>query len=224
MFKNVEIDAFIIGFNHNSTLEGTNLTHFLIGQKLYYNNFDICFYDDRYGPDVHWSTSGDGYFVMNTTAISSGGWKSSYMRNNICGTELSTSSKTFITVIPEEVRSVIKPVTKYTDNVGGKGAVSSYVTATTDYFFLLSEYEIFATTSFSNEYERNWQSQYSYYYNGNSKTKYLYLPSSAVVKAYWWLRSPRASINSVSFVVMYDESADSKDANISLGFAPAFAV
>ena len=64
------------------------------------------------------------------------------MRTNICGTSLSSYSGTIIAVIPEELRAVLKSVTKYTDNTGNSSAASA-VTATTDYFFLLSENEVF---------------------------------------------------------------------------------
>ena len=49
----------------------------------------------------------------------------------------------------------MQPVTKYTDNTAnGGGNVQTYVTATTDYLFLLAEFEVFGTRSYANSYEQ----------------------------------------------------------------------
>ena len=184
---------------------------------------DVCFCDNQYGPDSGWSSPGAGYFVMNASNTNSGGWKSSQMRTNICGTSLSSYSGTIIAVIPAALRAVLKSVTKYTDNTAnGGGSTASYVTATTDYFFLLSEFEVFGSISYGNTNEKNKQAQYAYYSAGNSKIKYKHNGTSTA--AHWWLRSPYAS-NSYYFVLVYtDGTVDNYSADYSLGFAPGFCV
>ena len=143
------------------------------------------------------------------------------MRTAICGTSLSSYSGTIIAVIPAALRAVLKSVTKYTNNIGNSSAASA-VTATTDYFFLLSEYEVFGSTTYANSNEASKQAQYSYYSAGNSKVKYNHSATSTAV--YWWLRSPNAS-NSTFFVgVLTDGAVISGNANYSLGFAPGFCV
>ena len=83
----------------------------------------------------------------------------------------------------------MQPVTKYTDNTAnGGGNVQTYVTATTDYLFLLAEFEVFGTRSYANSYEQNYQAQYDYYKAGNSKVAYNHSAVSTAV--WWWLRSP----------------------------------
>ena len=67
----------------------------------------------------------------------------------------------------------------------------------TDYFFLLSEFEVFGSISYGNTNEKNKQAQYAYYSAGNSKIKYKHNGTSTAAR--WWLRSPRAS-SSYSFV------------------------
>jgi hypothetical protein len=125
------------------------------------------------------------------------------MRTNICGTSLSSYSGTIIAVIPAALRAVLKSVTKYTDNTAnGGGSTASYVTATTDYFFLLSEFEVFGSISYGNTNEKNKQAQYAYYSAGNSKIKYKHNGTSTA--ADWWLRSPIAS-NSNTFVSVYTD-------------------
>ena len=159
---------------------------------------------------------------MNTTLISSGGWESSHMRTKILGTSLSNYSGTFIAVIPAALRAVLKSVTKYTDNTGGGSTAASAVTATTDYFFLLSEYEVFGSISRANSNEASKQAQYAYYSAGNSKIKYKHNGTSTA--AIWWLRSPRAS-NSNTFVLVHtDGTVNYTNAYYSLGFAPGFCV
>ena len=145
------------------------------------------------------------------------------MRTNICGTSLSSYSGTIIAVIPAALRAVLKPVTKYTDNTAyGGGSTASYVTATTDYFFLLSEYEVFGSISYANTNEKNKQAQYAYYSAGNSKIKYKHDGTSTA--AYWWLRSPNATMPN-QFVNVYDDGTiDSSTSFYSFGFAPGFCV
>ena len=215
--------AFIIGFNHNSSLEGANRIHFQLAKTALSGGTDVCFCDNQYAMDSGWSSPGAGYFVMNASNTNSGGWKSSQMRTNICGTSLSSYSGTIIAVIPAELRAVLKPVTKYTDNTAnGGGSTASYVTATTDYFFLLSEYEVFGSISYANTNEKNKQAQYAYYSAGNSKIKYKHNGTSTT--AFWWLRSPIVSY-SLNFVyVDADGAVNYIGASYSLGFAPGFCV
>ena len=213
--------AFIIGFNHNSSLEGTNRIHFQLGKTSLSGGTDIALCDNQYGPDSGWSSPGAGYFVMNASNTNSGGWASSQMRTNICGTSLSSYSGTIIAVIPAALRAVLKSVTKYTDNTGNSSAASA-VTATTDYFFLLSEFEVFGSISYGNTNEKNKQAQYAYYSAGNSKIKYKHNGTSTA--ALWWLRSPRANYSN-GFVLVYTGGTVSDTiASCSLGFAPGFCV
>lgn len=215
--------AFIIGFNHNAELEGTNRIHFQLAKTALSGGTDVCFCDDQYAPDSGWSSPGAGYFVMNASNTNSGGWKSSQMRTAICGTSLSSFFGTIIAVIPSALRAVLKSVTKYTDNTAnGGGSTASYVTATTDYFFLLSEFEVFGSIFYGNTNEKNKQAQYAYYSAGNSKIKYKHNGTSTA--ANWWLRSPRASSSNFFMGVITGGTVSSYTAFYSLGFAPGFCV
>lgn len=214
--------AFIIGFNHNASVEGANRIHFQLAKTALSGGTDVCFCDSQYGPDSGWSSPGAGYFVMNASNTNSGGWKSSQMRTAICGTSLSSYSGTIIAVIPAALRAVLKSVTKYTDNTGGGSTAASAVTATTDYFFLLSEYEVFGSISRANSNEASKQAQYAYYSAGNSKIKYKHNGTSTA--AYWWLRSPDASYSDRFVIVGADGTVYSINAFYSLGFAPGFCV
>lgn len=217
--SNVTTYAFIIGFNHNSSVEGANRIHFQLAKTALSGGTDVCFCDSSYNSNV----STTGYFSMNSSQTNSGGWASSQMRTNICGTSLSSYSGTIIAVIPAALRAVLKSVTKYTDNTGGgNGSLSRNVTATTDYFFLLSEYEVFGSTTYANSSEASKQSQYSYYRAGNSKIKYKHDGTSTA--AYWWLRSPYANDSSKFVRVSTGGKIGRNSAYASRGFAPGFCV
>lgn len=207
--------AFIIGFNHNSSLEGTNRIHFQLGKTALSGGTDVALCDNSY------NLIGGG-FRMNTSDSNSGGWESSFMRKYICGTSMISYSNTIIAVIPEALRTALKYVTKYTNNTGRLQPGMESATATTDYFFLLSEYEVFGTFRVANVGESKKQAQYSYYSSGNSKVKYNYNAIGTAVT--WWLRSPIAS-DSEQFATCYmSGEVSGDDARKSYGFAPGFCV
>lgn len=210
--------AFIIGFNHNAELEGQNRIHFQLGKTALSGGTDVALCDGYYG-----SNNSINGFEMNHSNGSWGGWKSSHMRTEICGTSLTSYSGTILAVIPAALRAALKPVTKYTDNTGGGGSpTASYVTATTDYFFLLSEYEVLGTSTNSNGYERDKQVQYSYYSAGNSKIKYNHGAISTAI--FYWTRSPSVNAEACFMIVMSNGASLNYKADISSGFAPGFCV
>ena len=216
-FNNYHTYAFILGFNHNSSREGTGRIHFQLAKTALSGGTDICFTDSSYD-----SSGFSTAFRMNMSRTNSGGWEDSYMRNNILGTSKSSYSGRFIGVLPSALRNVLKSVTKYTDNTGNASTSSSAVTATTDYIFLLSEYEVFGSCFIANSNEASWQQQYAYYSAGNSKVKYRHTSTSTA--ASWWLRSAFYS-NSRNFADVGTSGRTSASyANDSLGVAPGFCV
>lgn len=199
--------AFILGFNHNPTVEGSNSIHFQFGKDS--NGTDICFVDGSYN-----STGSSAAFRMNTSNTNSGGWNGSYMRKTIC--------PAFLAALPSAWQSVIAACTKYTDNTGGGSDTASYVTATSDKIWLLAEFEAFGTRYGANSAEQNYQKQYDYYKNGNSRVKYKHNATGAAAR--WWLRSVLASITASFRSVSTDGSYYDNYAYYSLGFAPGFKV
>ena len=211
--------AFIIGFNHNASLEGENRIHFQLGKTALSGGTDVALCDSYNSSYINIGVG----FVMNTGISNLGGWASSNMRTGSCGTSLSSYSSTIIAAIPAALRAVLKSVTKYTDNTGGGGNPSANnVTATTDYFFLLSELEVFGSISRANPNEASKQAQYAYYSAGNSKIKYKHNGTAAA--AIWWLRSPSTISSNVFVDVTTGGTVDINIAYYSLGFAPGFCV
>lgn len=201
---NNTVYAFILGFNHNSSVEGGNSIHFQFGKTA--AGVDIAFVNS-YG------STGTG-FCMNTSNTNSGGWNNSYMRKTIC--------PAFLAALPTAWQNIIAACTKYSDNTGGGSNTASYVTATSDKIWLLSEMEVQGTRSYANSAEANYQKQYDYYKNGNSKVKYQHTATTNA--CYWWLRSVRASNTSHFCYVVTDGSANGYGASGSYGFAPGFKV
>ena len=202
--------CYIIGINHNSAIEGTNRIHFQFGKTAASGGTDICFVDSGYDTN---KTSGS-YFNMNNSRSNRGGWESSLMRTVIC--------PAFKSAMPSELQAVLKSVTKYSDNTGGGPNNASYVTATTDDIFLLSEWEVIGARVYANSAEQNYQAQYAYYSAGNSKVRYRH--SSTGSTASWWLRSVWTNYQ-FGFCVIDDSGiVNTSHADYVFGFAPAFCV
>lgn len=223
--------VYILGFDHNSSREGTGITFGTFKTALS-GGTDICLVDSHYND---YSTGGQKWFNMNHSSnTNSGGWKGCDLRydvlgstnsnNNDAGTTTATSpvSGTLMAALPSDLRAVMKPMTIYTDNTGGGSNTASYVTASVDYLPLLAEFEIFGTRSYANSAEQNYQQQYQYYKNGNSKVKYRHSSTSST--AYWWERSPYYDNSSTFCFVTAYGSAYYNTARYSRGLAPAFRV
>lgn len=216
-FSNFNVDVFILGFNHNSSKEGSNRIHFQIG-KVSGKAVALC--DSQYN-----GSGSSAMFHMNSSDSNSGGWNGSYMRKTLLGnsnTPASTLENSLMAALPSDLLAVMKTVTKYTDNTGGGSNSSGNVTATADYLFLLAEFEVFGTRYWANQYEQNSQKQYDYYKAGNSRVAYNHSAVSTAV--WWWLRSAYCSYSYCFCDVGTDGSYNVYDAYYSAGLRPGFAV
>ena len=133
---------------------------------------------------------------------------------------MKTICPAFLNALPAAWRSAIKNCTKYSDNTGGGNDTASYVTATTQKIFLLAEFEVHGTRYYANSAEKNYQKQYDYYKNGNSKVKYQHSGTGSA--CFWWLRSVDATYTTHFCYVYTDGSANFGNAYNSHGFAPGF--
>ena len=109
---------------------------------------------------------------MNTSNTNTGSWNGSAMRGRM---------STYKSQLPAALRNVIKTVKKKSGTGGGS---SSGTQQTNDDLFLLSEIEIFGTTTYSVAGEGT---QYEWYKAGNRRIKKV--NGSAY---YWWERSPNS--------------------------------
>ena len=141
---------------------------------------------------------------MNTSNTNTGGWNGSAMRGRM---------STYKSQLPAALRNVIKTVKKKSGTGGGS---SSGTQQTNDDLFLLSEIEIFGTTTYSVAGEGT---QYEWYKAGNSRIKKVNGSAGA-----WWERSPRSG-NAGSFCYVYSSGDAANDyAFGSLGVSFGFCV
>lgn len=139
---------------------------------------------------------------MNSSNTNSGGWQNSAMRT--------THLPAILNLMPAEVKAAIRDVQKKTS----AGSQSSSIQTTNDKLFLLSEIEIFGSTTYSFAGEGK---QYDYYKAGNSKVKNLSGSASD-----WWERSPRSSNSTAFCSVNSSGAAYATTASISYGVAFGF--
>lgn len=214
-FSSFTVKTYILGFNHNSGKEGGTRIHFQFG-KVGTVSVALC--------PSNYNSTGSG-FCMNTLNTNSGGWNGSYMRKTVLGndgTPTSPTSSSLMASLPFDLRSAMKSVTKYSDNTGGGSNTAGYVTATTDYLFLLAEFEVQGARTYANSAEQSNQAQYSYYSAGNSKVKYKHNDTATTL--YWWCRSVLSGDSYTFCIVGANGAAGTNNARYSSGLAPGFCI
>ena len=210
--------CYIIGFDHNASLEGEHRIHFELGFTDLSGGSHIAFASSTYS--AYWaSNTTTVYFQrMNPTDTNAGGWEACTMRT---GT-LNGDTRSFKRACPSDLLSAVKTVTKYTDNVGGgSGNVQANVTATTDTFFLLNVNELRGSGTM-NTYEQEKTEQYQYYKNGNPQGRVRSDTLSGSCVAI--LRSPTPSNNYQFMGVNENEVGVYTRARYSYAYSPAFCV
>lgn len=215
-FSNLSIAVFILGFNHNSSREGSNRIHFQIG-KIANKLVGLC--DSNYGNCV---SSG---FCMNTEQTNRGGWSDSHMRKTVLGNSGAPSSSpanSLLAALPADLRAAMKSVSKYSNNTGGGYDTASYVRATTDWLFLLAEFEYHGSQRYANSAEQNYQKQYDYYKAGNRKVHYRHDSTGTAVAA--WTRSANVGNGGSFCLVNEDGTTAGINADYSWALAPGFVV
>ena len=141
---------------------------------------------------------------MNTSNTNTGGWNGSAMRGRM---------STYKSQLPATLRNVTKTVKKKSGTGGGS---SSGTQQTNDDLFLLSEIEIFGTTTYSVAGEGT---QYEWYKAGNSRIKKVNGSAND-----WWERSPYSGYTYDFCFVGRSGSANCNSANISRGVSFGFCV
>ena len=139
---------------------------------------------------------------MNSSNTNSGGWQNSAMRT--------THLPAILNLMPAEVKAAIRDVQKKSS----AGNQSSSIQTTNDKLFLLSEIEIFGSTTYSFAGEGK---QYDYYKAGNSKVKNLSGGANP-----WWERSPNSSYSTRFCIVGSNGIAGADYASVSYGVAFGF--
>ena len=169
------------------TIFSTKLTN---GQTLAYrivgiNHDDLADGSGKAGLTFEATNDAMGRQRMNAELINAGGWEKSELRGRL-------SSGDLWALLPSELQSKVKSVTKMTDNKGGGSAGTP--SATTDKVFLLSTAEIYGDLQSDG-------SQYEYYKSKRVTTSNHYEASSS--SEYHWTRSVDPN-KSTSFYYVLD--------------------
>ena len=178
----------ILGFNHDDLANGSGKAGITFGMK---NLLATRYY-------------------MKFNGTNTGGWNSSNMRTSTMVTLLSK--------LPNDLRSVIKPVSKKATN----GDKSTTVTVSTDSLFLFANVELNGTTG--NGYV-NEGTQYEYWTTRNTdadRIKKLSNGNGAIDN--WWLRSPDVGYARYFGTVLEDGVIDSRIAGNEQGVCFGFCV
>ena len=146
----------------------------------------------------------DGEYEINENAANAGGWKKSKMRN--------VFMPRFLSLLPAELRDVIKPVVKLTGTGGGSDDITS-----TDYkLFLFSKAEVCGDSTYAANGEGE---QYEYFKDAANRVK-----RRGGSANYWWLRSPYLGNSTRFWCVFPSGVVGSLYASISYGVSFGFCV
>ena len=192
-------DYFNVGDTKNITLDGVSYPVQIIGF-----NHDTLTSGGTAGITFQLVDCLNTTYQMNSSDTNSGGWTSCAMRSSVLNSIFSS--------LPADLQKAIKAVNKLTS----AGNQSATINTTSDKLFLLSEVEIFGSTTDSKSGEG---SQYAYYKAGNSKVKKV--NGSA---ADWWERSPRGNYSAYFCRVDANGVASSDSASYFFGVAFGFCV
>lgn len=215
---NLSIDVFILGFNHNAKVEGNNLIHFMIGKI---DGTLASLVDSKY---TAIEGSRKSFCMQYPASTSTKGWDTCGMRKTILGGNVHPSeaaSGTFMSVLPEDLKAVMKPASKYTY------VMEDGILASVDYLSLISEFEFTGVREYANSLEQTRQVQYEYFALGNqwSFRKHNKLGETADS----WTRSVYYSDSTYFVVTSPSILSDGRRAsyiysNRSLGISPIFFV
>lgn len=244
--------VYILGFDHNSELEGTGVTFGGFKTSVGDSGIDVALSDghETMGNNAS-ARMGTKYFNMHhwgqQYGNNYGGWKGCDLRYDILGsTDVSptdygsypTSARigydatsncatnpvanTLMSCLPMDLRIVMNHIMKYTYNTGGRSNIQADVTVSIDYLPLLSEYEVFGWHYKANQYEKDFQTQYAYYAVGNSKVKYRHYQYETKTTE-WWLRSPFTNDNGFIYVTASGDEVVAHS-NLDRSIAPVFLI
>lgn len=235
VLNNYTVYATVIGFDHNKDKEIIGYPHAItFGLFANINKVQICLLDSYYNK---YSTS-SASFAMNpangeSSSTNAGGWRKAKIRKNVIGSTdiengdatpaaiTNPGTNTLMAALPADLRAVLKPITKYTDNTGHKATGESAVTPTIDYLPMLAEYEVFGKRHYANANEQTYQEQYEFYANGGSAKRYAY--NDLTNASLWTARSPYSGDNYRFCTISdYDQVAQFAASGFCAGLAAIF--
>lgn len=239
---NGDYGVYIIGFDHNEAIEGKGI-HFGTFKNDLSDGVDICLTGSNY--NYLTDNKSKVFNINHYKGTNKGGWNGCDLRYDILGSTdveptgyIYGSSKTgydatpncasepvagtLMAALPADLRAVMKPMTKYTNNVGGYPEAENGITAGIDYLPLPSAFEITGNSTDAHPDELGKQKQYAYYKTSSSIVKYK--DSSVNTAAWWWLRSPSRFSGSSFLLINMSGQTESFSVGMPYGLAPIFKV
>ena len=140
--------------------------------------------------------------VMNLQGISEGGWDQC-PRRTWC-------NSVYRNAIPSTLRGIFKQFTTYAANGPGSSSVAS-----TDWFALFSEKEVFGSTTYANSSAESKNSQLTWFKTSSNRIKRV-----NGIAYMWWERSHDSGGSNFFCTVTYNGNADWINAINSYGLAP----
>lgn len=247
---NMTIGVYILDFDHNADIEGHGIQFGMFCDMSDGTDVCLVdsFYNTNAGIDGkksfalnHWGITDEPY---NTNY---GGWKGCDSRYDILGStnrppsgygSMATPDRvgydpedydivnnpvpnTLMAALPADLRAVMKPITKYTDNVGNQVNTLSCVTSSIDYLPLLSPFEVSGDVNASNRCETLYQKFYRYYVDETHWKKYRYDDDNTVI---WGLRSPVKYSSTFFLQISSEGKSNIGYSRGSFGICPIFMV
>lgn len=237
--------AQIIGINHNRDLEGDGI-HMLVftlntDKRIGLRNnqgsitgnskaFNINHWGGRYGG---WKGCDMRYDILGSTDVPPSDYGVSTPTNRVgydpsptCATNPVTN--TVMGALPADLRAVMKPMTKYSDNkgistrnnLGSYDPIASNVSVSLDYLPLMSPKEISGDPGYSNTYAAAKQQQYAFYANGASKALYAYNDENTSIRTWTRCWASKNGVVQWCDIGSYKGVGDTND----IGVAPIFKV
>ena len=139
---------------------------------------------------------------MNSSSTNSGGWNEC-ARRTWC-------NETYRNAIPSALRPIFKRFTNYAADGTGSSAVAS-----SDYFALFSEKEVFGSTTYADSSAESKNSQLNWFLTSSNRIKMVNGRAG-----YWWERSPYSDSSYPFCAVNTRGSAESGGAGSAYGLAP----
>ena len=212
--------AYVLGFDHNSQYEGNNTIHFMLDvfaftDSSYGNSYSASEYKNS---DTSWCS-----LHHRDSNTNKGGWEKSVIRTKLF-------PKLF-DHFPDDWRNAIhNSQWNYKYTASAIGDVVDITGTNGDFFFLLSEYEVFGKITYSHPDEILMQEQYDYFRNGAMTVWSAYNdPSGKWINC--WLRSPKYGDDARYCTVAGESSSVASQgdpayakAKTSLGIVPCFVI
>lgn len=142
------------------------------------------------------------YGVMNSRGTNSGGWDAC-PRRTWC-------NSVYRNAIPSTLRDIFKQFTTYAANGSGSSSVAS-----SDYFALFSEKEVFGSTMYASRSAEKQNTQLNWFKTSSNRIKRV--NGSASV---WWERSPYSGDSTVFCLVLSGGTAIADRVDRAYGLAP----